>query len=186
MNNAFLNRLLNDCKSDSIELALDSLDDLGYLIERFTVIRKEEDNSKVIEEYKILFIRKELISVVLSEDDYNYILYYLFYLLMNFHDRSYRTAWCLGKCYDKSIQKGIRLAAEAFISEGNDDTVAYLIKAITDTNEFEDIEEETLELFRKIKESSLLYSSEFANNQLDFYKKKVGNCKVSRQSIEIR
>lgn len=169
MDDTILNRLLNDCKSQNIELALESLDDLGYLIERFTLIRSEEDSNKIIEEYKALFYRKELIAIELSKDNYDYILYYLFYLLMNFPDRSSRTAWCLGKCYDKSIQKGVRLAAETFMILGNDDTVVYLLKAITDINEFQDLEEETLKLLYKIKESELPYSSAFARKELDFY-----------------
>ena len=89
MDKPLLDRIFLLCRSGDVDIALNALDDLGWLVERHTTDRYGEP------EYGLFFYEKQLVNQTLDEQDMCHITCFLFYLLLNYPDRSPRTAWCL-------------------------------------------------------------------------------------------
>ena len=64
---------------------------------------------------------------------------------------------------------GLCQAIELYLLK-NDDTVAFLLQAITNINQFSDLSTETLLLFKKVSNEGLPASKSFITEQLNFYK----------------
>jgi len=154
--------LLNNCRSSNLDSGLKALDDLGYLIEKNTIVNADDN-------YNLIFYRKELTNHLLDEETKRCIEYFLFFMLLNYPDRASRTAWCLIKCCNKEFQEALCQAIELYFDK-DDITVCYLVRAITNISEFEELTQRTLLLFQKIKINGLPHSSNEISNLLQLYK----------------
>jgi hypothetical protein len=164
MKHLILERLFEDCKSHNPEDALKAMIDLKNLIKRHTG-NKYEDNG-----FDNLFShRNELVALRLEHNDIMQITYFLFYLLMNFPDRSANTARCLVKCYDKSIVEGICQAIEVYYLKC-DETTCHLTDAITHIYPFDELNERVIILFRKLKNEGLPKTQKMMSAKFAYYK----------------
>lgn len=155
--------LLEKCVDQNLEISLDALQDLGYLIEKNILL-----NIK-LSDYEYLFYDSDLLNLTLEPEELEYLKVYLFFMILNNADRSSKIAWCLGKLHDKSMVEGICQLIEFFLKK-NDETVFYLVKAITDVFDFKELSERVLNLLDDINVSDLPISNNFVTEQLLYYK----------------
>ena len=168
MNHVILEQLFKDCTAADLSAGQAAVKYLEHTIEKHTGHKQTADT------YAALFNgREDLLHLQLTEEDRCNITRFLFYLLMNYPDRSVATARCLVKCYDKTIAIGLCMAIEAYWQQC-DETTCYLTDAITYAGSFEEFDERVLTLFRKLKQSGLPETRKTMATKFGYYKKYYG------------
>lgn len=168
MNHIILEQLFRDSCVPDLTTGLTAVKQLEHLIEKHTTKRLDEEG------YKQVFAqREELLPLQLESNDLRRITYFLFYLLMNYPDRSAATARCLVKCYDKSLMEGICQALEVYWQKC-DETTCYLTDAITQSCSFEEFSAHVLTLFKQLKQDGLPETKKVMSAKFAYYKKFYG------------
>jgi hypothetical protein len=168
MNHIVLEQLFNECREPDLIVGLAAVKRLEQVIEKHTSKRLSE------EAYQQLFAGQEaLLHLQLDNNDLTRITYFLFFLLMNYPDRSAATARCLVKCYDKSMMEGICQAIEVYWQKC-DETTCYLTDVITQSSAFEDFSTHVLTLFRQLKQEGLPETKKVMSAKFAYYKKFYG------------
>ena len=108
-----------------------SLSDLRLVVERYTMNRYKEEEKR---DYEKLFYDKKLLDYRMQNEDFLFVKHFLFYVLLNFPDRSLLTAKCIKVLFDESALEAISNCVELFLIK-DDKTTYELILAITDQDE---------------------------------------------------
>lgn len=138
------------------------------------LIEKHTGNKQTNAVYVAAFgHRHDLLHLQLEQEDLTHIHYFLFYLLMNYPDRSVAAARCLVKCYDKTLVTGLCQAIEAYWQQC-DETTCYLTDAITYAGSFEEFGDTVLPLFKKLKQDGLPETKKVMAAKFAYYKKFYG------------
>jgi hypothetical protein len=168
MNQLLLEQLFSDARMPDLTAGLAALKHLEQVIEKHTSKRLDEEG------YRQLFAgREDLLHLQLDNNDLTHITYFLFYVLMNYPDRSAATARCLVKCYDKSMMEGICQAMEVYWQQC-DETTCYLTDVITHSCSFEEFSPHVLRLFKQLKEAGLPETRKVMSAKFAYYKKFYG------------
>jgi hypothetical protein len=168
MNHLVLEQLFKACSAPDVTAGSAAIKQLEHLIEKHTTKRLEEAA------YKELFSQQpELQDLLLASNDVTRITWFLFYLLMNYPDRSAATARCLVKCYNKSMIEGACQAIEVYWQKC-DETTCYLTDVITHAGSFEEFGDRVLTLFRQLKQDGLPETRKVMGATFAYYKKFYG------------
>ncbi|MBO9730875.1 MAG: hypothetical protein J7623_19705 [Chitinophaga sp.] len=168
MNHLVLEELFKDTAASDLAAGREAIHYLELLIEKHTTKRLADAA------YDELFAgRHTLLPLQLTAQDLTNIKYFLFYLLMNYPDRSAATARCLVKCYDKTLVEGACRAIDAYWQQC-DETTCHLTDVITHSGSFEDFGDRVLPLFRKLKEEGLPETRKSMAAKFAYYKKFYG------------
>lgn len=168
MNHLVLEELFNDTTATDLAAGREAISYLELLIEKHTTKRLEASA------YDELFTgRPALLPLLLTPQDLTNIKYFLFYLLMNYPDRSAAAARCLVKCYDKTMLEGACRAIDAYWQQC-DETTCYLTDVITHSGSFEEFGDRVLPLFRKLKAEGLPETRKVMAAKFAYYKKFYG------------
>jgi hypothetical protein len=159
--------LFQNSQSKELEYGLTALGDLGLLIEKHTLIRESIDT------YKILLNDESLLYITLDLNDIELITYFLFYMLFNYPDRSWRVAWCLSKCYSKKNIIGLGSGIEFYMNK-DDNTTCYLIRAITDINSLSELDESIIHILNNVRKNGLSESKKEISRSFKLSKYKLG------------
>ena len=153
--NNILENIFLECQSNCAteEEIREAIQDLGLLMERHTQKRYGESN------YEILF-KNNLYEVRLTQQQADYIFFFLFYLLLNFPDRSAYVALALTKCYCYDMTEAACQGIELYMKK-DDFTCVNLIKAIRNSR---DLDKRTIDLFNIVRSEGLYHSKEYLND----------------------
>lgn len=147
------------------QIVCDSIKDLELLIERHTQDRYFEI------EYLSLFTNKKFYDVVLEADEANHIVYFLFFLLLNFPDRSPLTAHAVTKCYNFHILVAVSQGIELYMNK-NDITTINLIKHITNSYYLNLLDKNIINIFNNVIKNGMPESKAFLIEEFQFFKDK--------------
>ena len=121
--NKYLEELIEKSKSENLDTVNDALTDLGLLVERHTQNRYGE------EDYLTLLGNDEkLFNLRLTENEVELLTCFFFYHILNVSVHPVTVAWCLGKCYNMNILRGMTHLLDIFCSD--DDVTLQLLYSI--------------------------------------------------------
>lgn len=102
-------KLFENAISNDISKVGNALNDLGLLVERHTQNRYQE------KDYLLLFgNNEELFNLYLEDIEVKLITNFFFFHIINYELGQITTAWCLGKCYNQNIYKGMLSLLKVF------------------------------------------------------------------------
>jgi hypothetical protein len=133
--------------------AVEFLTDIMLLLERHTQGRYAEEGFPAIRVEQQGKIR-------LDDEDVRELICFLFYVLLNHPDRAWAAAWALGKCYGHDIVEGVCQGIELYWQK-DDQTCFYLIKAISDSHQMNELSPRVMTLFRIVGKEGLPQSRQF-------------------------
>lgn len=159
-----LKELIANCEGEDLKNSLIALQDLGYLTERHLMRRYNDET------YFVIFNNKNIYRLYITDDECEEIIHFLFYVILNYPDRSNEAAWCLRKCADKKFTMALNNCIELFLARNESSTVTFLIDALSlaysDPNT---IDEGVVKIFLNVYEKGLANSKEVALENIKFF-----------------